>query len=122
MKASVVSVVNLRGLCVVLELPNTGQRQHLRLVRAPTPALGPFNGSIPPVSDVTFSSPSHFVASRFIHIEAPFWPAMASGVDARLLKSTKFPPEFNKKVDMQKVNLQVMKKFVPVLMRISRTY
>ncbi|GAO16142.1 hypothetical protein UVI_02040370 [Ustilaginoidea virens] len=35
---------------------------------------------------------------------------MASKVDARLLKSTKFPAEFNKKVDMQKVNLQVMKK------------
>jgi len=38
---------------------------------------------------------------------------MATGVDAKLLKSTKFPPEFNQKVDMQKVNLQVMKKFVP---------
>ncbi|KAI9171624.1 PWI domain-containing protein [Paramyrothecium foliicola] len=37
---------------------------------------------------------------------------MASGVDARLLKSTKFPVEFNQKVDMQKVNLQVMKKWI----------
>lgn len=37
---------------------------------------------------------------------------MASSVDARLLKSTRFPPEFNQKVDMQKVNLQVMKKSV----------
>ena len=37
---------------------------------------------------------------------------MASRTDARLLKSTKFPPEFSKKVDMQKVNLQVMKKLV----------
>jgi hypothetical protein len=35
---------------------------------------------------------------------------MATGVDARLLKSTKFPAEFSQKVDMQKVNLQVMKK------------
>ena len=35
---------------------------------------------------------------------------MASGGDARLMKSTKFPPEFNQKVNMQKVNLQVMKK------------
>ncbi|EQB59015.1 PWI domain-containing protein [Colletotrichum gloeosporioides Cg-14] len=35
---------------------------------------------------------------------------MATGIDAKLLKSTKFPPEFNQKVDMQKVNLQVMKK------------
>ncbi|RBQ80716.1 hypothetical protein FVER14953_01224 [Fusarium verticillioides] len=37
---------------------------------------------------------------------------MATGVDARLLKSTRFPPEFSQKVDMQKVNLQVMKKCV----------
>ena len=36
---------------------------------------------------------------------------MATGVDAKLLKSTKFPSEFNQKVDMQKVNLQVMKKY-----------
>lgn len=36
---------------------------------------------------------------------------MVTGVDAKLLKSTKFPPEFNQKVDMQKVNLQVMKKY-----------
>ena len=35
---------------------------------------------------------------------------MASSVDAKLLKSTKFPPEFNQKVDMQKVNVEVMKK------------
>ncbi|KJR84861.1 serine/arginine repetitive matrix protein 1 [Sporothrix schenckii 1099-18] len=31
---------------------------------------------------------------------------MATGVDAKLLKSTKFPPIFNQKVDTQKVNLQ----------------
>lgn len=36
---------------------------------------------------------------------------MASGGDARLLKSTKFPPEFNQKVDMQKVNVHVVKKY-----------
>lgn len=36
---------------------------------------------------------------------------MASGVDARLLKSTKFPPEFNQKVDTTKVNIQVIKKY-----------
>lgn len=35
---------------------------------------------------------------------------MATGVDAKLLKSTKFPSEFSQKVDMSKVNLQVMKK------------
>lgn len=35
---------------------------------------------------------------------------MASSVDAKLLKSTKFPVEFSQKVDMQKVNVEVMKK------------
>ncbi|RDA93106.1 hypothetical protein CP533_4129 [Ophiocordyceps camponoti-saundersi (nom. inval.)] len=37
---------------------------------------------------------------------------MASKMDARLLKSTKFPPEFNQKADMEKVNLHVMKKWI----------
>ncbi|KAK4070335.1 hypothetical protein Trihar35433_4802 [Trichoderma harzianum] len=37
---------------------------------------------------------------------------MASAGDARLMKSTKFPTEFNQKVDMQKVNLQVIKKWI----------
>jgi serine/arginine repetitive matrix protein 1 len=37
---------------------------------------------------------------------------MASSVDEKLLKSTKFPPEFNQKVDMKKVNIEVMKKYV----------
>lgn len=37
---------------------------------------------------------------------------MASKVDARLVKATKFPPEFNQKVDTEKVNMPVMKKFV----------
>ena len=37
--------------------------------------------------------------------------AMASSVDAKMLKSTKFPLEFNQKVDMTKVNVEVMKKY-----------
>lgn len=37
---------------------------------------------------------------------------MAMSVDAKLLKQTKFPGEFNQKVDMKKVNVEVMKKFV----------
>ena len=50
----------------------------------------------------------------------PFFPSpssslphianMASSVDAKLLKQTKFPPEFSRKVDMTKVNIEVMKK------------
>jgi len=37
---------------------------------------------------------------------------MLNSVDQKLLKATKFPPEFSKKVDMQKVNLEVLKKYV----------
>lgn len=37
---------------------------------------------------------------------------MATNVDAKLLKQTKFPPEFSQKVDMKKVNVEVMKKYV----------
>ncbi|KAI9792589.1 MAG: hypothetical protein M1816_002109 [Peltula sp. TS41687] len=32
---------------------------------------------------------------------------MASNVDTKLLKQTKFPPEFNQKVDMKKVNIEI---------------
>jgi serine/arginine repetitive matrix protein 1 len=34
----------------------------------------------------------------------------ATAVDQKLLRQTKFPAEFNQKVDMQKVNVEVMKK------------
>ncbi|KAL8997322.1 MAG: hypothetical protein Q9188_006357 [Gyalolechia gomerana] len=37
---------------------------------------------------------------------------MATNVDAKLLKQTKFPPEFSQKVDMKKVNVEVMKKWI----------
>jgi len=37
---------------------------------------------------------------------------MAESVDQKLLKQTKFPLEFGQKVDMQKVNIEVMKKSV----------
>ncbi len=37
---------------------------------------------------------------------------MATNVDAKLLKQTKFPPEFSQKVDMKKVNVEVMKKYI----------
>jgi hypothetical protein len=46
---------------------------------------------------------------------------MATSVDAKLLKSTKFPPEFNQKVDMQKVNLEVMKRCVACLLVVPET-
>ena len=35
--------------------------------------------------------------------------ALTTNVDQRLLRTTKFPPEFNVKVDMKKVNSQLIK-------------
>lgn len=37
---------------------------------------------------------------------------MADTVDQKLLRQTKFPVEFNQKVDMQKVNVEVMKRWI----------
>jgi hypothetical protein len=37
---------------------------------------------------------------------------MSSSMEAKLLKTTRFPPEYSKKVNMGKVNLEVMKQFV----------
>ncbi|KAK5032147.1 hypothetical protein LTS07_001870 [Exophiala sideris] len=37
---------------------------------------------------------------------------MATAVDQKLLRQTKFPPEFSQKVDMKKVNIEVMKKWI----------
>ena len=36
---------------------------------------------------------------------------MATTKDAKLLRQTKFPVEFSQKVDMKKVNVEVMKKY-----------
>ena len=38
--------------------------------------------------------------------------ALTTDVDKRLLRTTKFPPEFNVKVDMKKVNVPLIKKWV----------
>lgn len=37
---------------------------------------------------------------------------MALSVDQKRLKATKFPPEFDKKVDIKKVNIDLMKKWI----------
>lgn len=37
---------------------------------------------------------------------------MALSIDQKRLKATKFPPEFDKKVDIQKVNIDLMKKWI----------
>jgi serine/arginine repetitive matrix protein 1 len=38
--------------------------------------------------------------------------ALVTNVDKKLLRTTKFPPEFDQKVDMGKVNKPVIKKWV----------
>ena len=38
--------------------------------------------------------------------------ALTTNVDKRLLRETKFPPEFNIKVDMKKVNIHIIKGWV----------
>lgn len=38
--------------------------------------------------------------------------ALITNVDKKLLRTTKFPPEFDRKVDMEKVNVPVIKKWV----------
>lgn len=37
---------------------------------------------------------------------------MALSVDQKRLRATKFPPEFDKKVDIKKVNINLMKKWI----------
>lgn len=37
---------------------------------------------------------------------------LTTDVDKRLLRTTKFPPEFNTKVDMTKINVPLIKKWV----------
>ena len=54
----------------------------------------------------------HSRASSHIFLSSSFTlqsDIMATKVDQKLLRATKFPPEFDKKVDMQKVNIEVMK-------------
>ena len=38
--------------------------------------------------------------------------ALITNVDKKLLRTTKFPPEFDQKVNMEKVNVPVIKKWV----------
>jgi hypothetical protein len=37
---------------------------------------------------------------------------MSLSIDQKRLKATKFPPEFDKKVDIEKVNIDLMKKWI----------
>lgn len=59
----------------------------------------------------TNSELSRVVCNYFAFVfTRPLAATMAMNVDAKLLRQTKFPPEFSRKVDMTKVNIEVMKK------------
>ena len=62
--------------------------------------------SFPLFSSPTTSKPCRSTAS--VTMSA----ALTTNVDQRLLRTTKFPPEFNTKVDLKKVNVQLIKAWV----------
>lgn len=87
-------------------MPNV--RKHERSLQVPPRSVAP-SFTTQPITSEPQLYPSHHHSTGLLW-QAP--PAiMATGsVDMKLLKQTKFPPEFNQKVDMKKVNLEVMKK------------
>lgn len=46
------------------------------------------------------------------HTSCAMSAALITNVDKKLLRTTKFPPEFDQKVNMEKVNVPVIKKWV----------
>jgi hypothetical protein len=51
-------------------------------------------------------------ARRRTHSSSTMSTALLTNVDQKLLRKTKFPPEFDQKVNMEKVNVPVIKKWV----------
>jgi serine/arginine repetitive matrix protein 1 len=49
---------------------------------------------------------------RRTHTSCTMSAALLTNVDQKLLRKTKFPPEFDQKVNMEKVNVPVIKKWV----------
>jgi hypothetical protein len=49
---------------------------------------------------------------RRTHTSSTMSVALITNVDQKLLRKTKFPPEFDQKVNMEKVNVPVIKKWV----------
>jgi hypothetical protein len=50
--------------------------------------------------------------ARRTHTSCTMSAALLTNVDQKLLRKTKFPPEFDQKVNMEKVNVPVIKKWV----------
>jgi hypothetical protein len=58
------------------------------------------------------STPTPKDARRRTHTSSTMSAALLTNVDQKLLRKTKFPPEFDQKVNMEKVNVPVIKKWV----------
>ena len=59
-----------------------------------------------------FSTSTSKDVRRRTHIASTMSAALLTNVDQKLLRKTKFPPEFDQKVNMEKVNVPVIKKWV----------
>jgi hypothetical protein len=58
------------------------------------------------------SSTTTFILVSLVIFTTNMPAALTTNVDQRLLRTTKFPPEFNAKVDLNKVNVQLIKAWV----------
>jgi len=67
--------------------------------------------TLPPTHNLDFASTSSDVRRR-THTSYTMSAALITNVDKKLLRTTKFPPEFDQKVNMEKVNVPVIKKWV----------
>jgi hypothetical protein len=64
----------------------------------------------PPGATAAFTSAA--INTTPVHSK-PTTPAnMAMSIDQKRLRATKFPPEFDKKVDIEKVNIDLIKKWI----------
>jgi hypothetical protein len=68
------------------------------------------SSTLPPPLPLSTSAPKD--ARRHTHTSSTMSAALLTNVDQKLLRKTKFPPEFDQKVNMEKVNVPVIKKWV----------
>ncbi len=71
-----------------------------------------YTSSLFPAYFVLVPSHTHHLRPALGTTSAAMSAALTTNVDQRLLRTTKFPPEFNAKVDLKKVNVQLIKAWV----------
>lgn len=62
------------------------------------------------VESITHSTNQHHLNQARFVIGHNIMNRITTNVDQKLLRTTKFPPEFNQKVDTTKINIPVIKK------------